>query len=93
MSPQHESSRDDATGRPHEVANAYVRVDGSLREAELSSGLLIGAAVRPAQLSEPAHASAPAREFDLFEPEDALKWEVVHPELQSFDFFLKRTRL
>jgi endo-1,4-beta-xylanase len=58
----------------------------SLREAASASGMLIGAAVRPAQLSEAAYASTLAREFNMLEPEDALKWEVVHPERQSFDF-------
>jgi endo-1,4-beta-xylanase len=58
----------------------------SLRQAAQDSGLLIGTAVRPTQLSEPAYASTLAREFNMLEPEDALKWEVVHPEPQSFDF-------
>jgi len=58
----------------------------SLREAASASGMLIGAAVRPAQLSEAAYASTLAREFNMLEPEDALKWEVVQPERQSFDF-------
>lgn len=58
----------------------------SLREAAQVSGLLIGTAIRPAQLSEAAYASTLAREFNMLEPEDALKWEVVHPERQSFDF-------
>ena len=58
----------------------------SLRDAARSAGMLIGAAVRPAQLSEPAYASTLAREFNMVEPEDALKWEVVHPERDSFDF-------
>ncbi len=58
----------------------------SLREAAQKSGMLIGAAVRPALLSEAAYASTLAREFNMVEPEDALKWEVVHPQLQSFDF-------
>jgi endo-1,4-beta-xylanase len=58
----------------------------SLREAARGSGMLIGAAVRPGQLSEAAYASTLAREFNMAEPEDALKWEVVHPGPQSFDF-------
>jgi endo-1,4-beta-xylanase len=58
----------------------------SLREAARGAGMLIGAAVRPAQLSEAAYASTLVREFNMLEPEDALKWEVVHPERQSFDF-------
>jgi endo-1,4-beta-xylanase len=58
----------------------------SLREAAQAAGLLIGTAVRPAHLSEQAYASTLAREFTMVEPEDALKWEVVHHEPQSFDF-------
>jgi endo-1,4-beta-xylanase len=57
-----------------------------LREAARGSGMLIGTAVRPAQLSEAAYASTLAREFNMVEPEDALKWEVVHPEPRAFDF-------
>src|SRR5882762_3711437 len=58
----------------------------SLREAAEASGTLIGTAVRPAQLSEAAYASTLARDFNMLEPEDVLKWEVVHPKPQSFDF-------
>ncbi len=58
----------------------------TLREAAETSGPLIGTAVRPAQLSEPAYASTLAREFNMLEPEDALKWEVVHPTRLSYDF-------
>ncbi len=58
----------------------------SLREAAQVSGLLIGAAVRPAHLSEAGYAFTLAHEFNMLEPEDALKWEVVHPEPQSYDF-------
>jgi endo-1,4-beta-xylanase len=60
--------------------------EGSLREAAQHSGFLIGTAVRPAQLSEAAYATTLAREFNMVEPEDALKWEVVHPQPNSFDF-------
>ena len=48
--------------------------------------MLIGAAVRPAQLSEPAYAATLAREFNMLEPEDALKWEILRPDPDSFDF-------
>ncbi len=58
----------------------------SLRAAADRAGILIGAAVRPEQLSEAAYASTLAREFNMVEPEDALKWEVVHPAALSFDF-------
>ena len=42
----------------------------SLGEAAEASGMLIGTAVRPAQLSEVAYASTLAREFNMLEPED-----------------------
>ena len=58
----------------------------SLREAAQGSGMLIGTAVRPAQLSELAYSSTLAREFNMVEPEDALKWEVVHPDPERYDF-------
>jgi GH35 family endo-1,4-beta-xylanase len=64
----------------------------SLREAAQGSGMLIGTAVRPAHLSESAYASTLAREFNMLEPEDVLKWEVVHPS-SSLSIFLKETRL
>jgi GH35 family endo-1,4-beta-xylanase len=63
-----------------------VNGEQTLREAADAHGLLVGTAVRPAQLSEEAYASTLAREFNMLEPEDALKWEEVHPEQQSFDF-------
>lgn len=58
----------------------------SLCESARGSEKLVGAAVRPTQLSETDYASTLAREFNMLEPEDALKWEVVHPARESFDF-------
>ena len=58
----------------------------TLREAAQHSGILIGTAVRPAQLSEAAYAATLARDFNMLEPEDALKWEILRPDPQSFDF-------
>jgi endo-1,4-beta-xylanase len=57
-----------------------------LRESAQRSQILIGTAVRPVQLSEAVYASTLAREFNMVEPEDALKWEVVHPQRNDFDF-------
>ncbi|HYU47707.1 MAG TPA: endo-1,4-beta-xylanase [Terriglobales bacterium] len=58
----------------------------SLREAAQRSGMLVGTAARPAQLTEAAYAATLAREFNMVEPEDAMKWEVLRPDPQSFDF-------
>ncbi len=58
----------------------------SLREAAQVSGLLVGTAVRPGHLAEADYASTLAREYNMVEAEDVLKWETVHPTRQSFDF-------
>jgi endo-1,4-beta-xylanase len=55
------------------------------REAERVS-LLVGAAVRPEDLSERAYAETLAREYNMIEPEDALKWWVVRADAGTFDF-------
>ena len=57
----------------------------TLREAANSTGILVGTAVRPYALSEPAYTETLAREFNMVEPEDALKWWVVR-KTQDFDF-------
>ena len=57
----------------------------TLREAADSAGLLIGTAVRPSLLSESAYSATLAREFNMVEAEDAMKWWVVRVN-HSFDF-------
>ena len=58
----------------------------SLRQAADRDSLLIGAAVRPSQLSEAAYASTLAREFNMVEAEDAMKWWVLRPDRATYDF-------
>ena len=58
----------------------------SLRQAADQAGLLVGAAVRPSQFSEAAYAVTLARQFNMVEPEDAMKWWIVRPNRGSFDF-------
>jgi endo-1,4-beta-xylanase len=58
----------------------------SLRQEADNAGLLIGAAVRPPQLSEAAYASTLAHEFNMIEPEDAMKWWVLRPDRDTYDF-------
>ena len=58
----------------------------SLRQSAQHSDILIGTAVRSAQLSESAYSDTLAREFNLLEPEDEMKWEVLRPDPESFDF-------
>jgi endo-1,4-beta-xylanase len=58
----------------------------TLREAADKAGILLGAAARPYALSEPAYATTLSREFNMLEPEDAMKWAVLRPDAASFDF-------
>src|SRR5277367_6452069 len=58
----------------------------SLREQARSAGLLVGAAVRPLHLSEPAYASTLSREFNMVEAEDAMKWLTLRPDAATYDF-------
>ncbi len=58
----------------------------TLRQAADNDGVLIGTAVRSTQLSEPAYASTLAREFNMVEAEDAMKWWVLRPDADTYDF-------
>jgi endo-1,4-beta-xylanase len=58
----------------------------SLRQQADHAGVLIGTAVRPSQLSEPAYASTLAREFNMVEAEDAMKWPALRPGRTTYDF-------
>ena len=68
------------------LALALSTPPASLRQAAAHAGILIGTAVRPSQLSEAAYASTLAREFNMIEPEDAMKWWVVRARAHGFDF-------
>lgn len=58
----------------------------SLRDAANSAGILIGAAVRPGLFYEAAYSATLAREFNMVEPEDAMKWWTIRPNEAAFDF-------
>src|SRR5579864_7114615 len=63
-----------------------VSVPQTLREAANSTGVLIGTAARPYAFSEPAYSATLAREFNMVEPEDAMKWWTIRPSEGAFDF-------
>jgi hypothetical protein len=46
----------------------------SLRQETDQAGMLVGTAVRPTLFSETAYAKTLASEFNMVEPEDAMKW-------------------
>ncbi len=58
----------------------------ALRDRADSIGVQIGTAVRPAQFPENAYAATLAREFNMVEAEDAMKWWVLRPDRATFDF-------
>lgn len=58
----------------------------TLRDAANSTGMLVSTAVRPDLFSEPAYAERLAREFNMIEPEDVMKWWVVRRKPGAFDF-------
>jgi endo-1,4-beta-xylanase len=58
---------------------------GALREAVHSSGVLAGTAVRPSLFSETAYSETLAREFNMVEPENAMKWWTVRRNTGRFD--------
>ncbi len=58
----------------------------TLRQAADRIDLLIGTAVRPYALSQPAYSETLAREFNMVEPEDAMKWPALRPSQSTFDF-------
>ncbi|MFZ1142843.1 MAG: endo-1,4-beta-xylanase [Candidatus Sulfotelmatobacter sp.] len=57
-----------------------------LRQAADQAHLLVGAAVRPSMFSEAAYSATLAREFNMIEPEDVMKWWVVRRNPGTFDF-------
>ncbi|MGH9567807.1 MAG: endo-1,4-beta-xylanase, partial [Candidatus Angelobacter sp.] len=58
----------------------------TLRQAAQRSGLLVGAALNVGYLSEDAYTATLGREFNMVEPEDAMKWLVLRPKQNTFDF-------
>jgi endo-1,4-beta-xylanase len=61
-------------------------IAATLRQAAGPAHILIGTAVSPYVLSEAAYSATLSREFNMVEPEDALKWWVIRQKEGSFDF-------
>ena len=58
----------------------------TLRQEAERDGILVSTAARLPPLSEPAYAATLAREFNMLEPEDAMKWAALRPDERTFDF-------
>lgn len=57
-----------------------------LREKADALGISIGAAARPSLFPERLYSLILAREFNMVEPEDAMKWWVIRPDRFTYDF-------
>ncbi len=57
-----------------------------LRQAADEAHVLVSAAVRPSMFSEAAYSATLGREFNMVEPEDAMKWWTVRRDAGKFDF-------
>jgi endo-1,4-beta-xylanase len=68
------------------MAAITVTAPATLRQAADHAGILIGSAVRPWVFSEAGYSSTLGREFNMVEPEDAMKWWTVRPTQDVFDF-------
>jgi len=65
---------------------AYPAIAQTLRQAADSANMLVGTAVRPSQFAEAAYSETLAREYNMVEAEDAMKWRALRPNRDSFDF-------
>ena len=58
----------------------------TLRRAADAAGVLVGAAVEPDRLEDPAYAGVVAEELSSVTPENAMKWPQVHPAADEWVF-------
>jgi len=58
----------------------------TLRERADKAGVLVGTAVVPQLFSEALYAETVAREFNMIEAENAMKWGAIRPSRDKFNF-------
>jgi endo-1,4-beta-xylanase len=58
----------------------------TLREEADRLGILVGAAVDPGHFGEASYTAALTRDFNMVEPENAMKWTIIRPDQGSFKF-------
>ncbi len=62
------------------------RPPAGLRALADARGLLVGAAVTPAQLDDPAFAKVLVENFNYLTPENCMKWGLIHPAPDTYSF-------
>lgn len=67
-------------------ANAPDAGAPGLRALAEARGLLLGAAVSPGSLEDPAFAGALVRNFNYLTPENSMKWSAIHPAPDRYSF-------
>jgi endo-1,4-beta-xylanase len=72
--------------QPPETSPLPTPQANSLRSLAAPRGLFVGAAAVPGFASDPFLGGLLAGEFNLLTPENAMKWETVHPEARRYDF-------
>src|SRR5579864_3210026 len=72
---------------------ALLPAQTTLRQAARGQrGLLVGAAAdadefgHPNRLLEPAYAATLGSQYNMLEPENAMKWESIHPAQTTYNF-------
>lgn len=71
---------------PFRAGSSTGKISPPLRELADRAGVLIGAAVRPKRLSEPAYAATLGREFNLLQPEFSMQWEFLQSSPDALNF-------
>jgi endo-1,4-beta-xylanase len=74
------------TTEPTSPPTPTVNPRPSLRSLAEAHGLLVGTAVAPGWLEDATYAEFLTREFNTVTPENSMKFEVVHPEPDRYDF-------
>ena len=65
--------------------SSYCLAQSLQAEAE-RRGVLVGAAVDPRRFSEAFYSATLAREFNMIEPENVMKWGTIRPNQKTFNF-------
>jgi endo-1,4-beta-xylanase len=64
----------------------FLRVDAPLRELASKIGLRIGSAITPQDINTPTFNAIATDQFDVYTPENEMKWQVVEPQQGVFDW-------